>query len=64
MSTTNVPPSYGVSGGPGNEAWRREMSEPPFAASTKILDAVSLWMSASSLAILRSRLEEAMIKFD
>jgi len=56
ISTMYVPPSYGVSGGPGNEARRCDSSEPS-AGSQKILDCVSPWMSASSLAILRRRLE-------
>lgn len=42
MSTTYVPPSYGVSGGPGNEARRCERSAPPFTDSANILDVVSL----------------------
>jgi hypothetical protein len=51
-----VPPSYGVSGGPGKEACRCERSDPS-AASAKILESVSLCISASSFAILRRRLE-------
>ncbi len=57
MSTTYVPPSYGVSGGPGKEACRCERSEPPSAASQNILDWASFWMSANSFATLRSLLD-------
>lgn len=56
MSTMYVPPSYGVSGGPGKEASRCERSE-PFAGSANIFESVSAWISESSLAILRRRLE-------
>lgn len=56
MSTMYVPPSYGVSGGPGNEASRCVRSD-PLADSANILDSVSAWISDSSLAILRRRFE-------
>jgi hypothetical protein len=60
MSTTYVPPSYGVSGGPGNEALRCERSD-PFAGSANIFESVSECISDSSLAIRRTRFEEDIL---
>lgn len=43
-STMYVPPSYGVSGGPGKVALKWERSA-PLAGSQNMLESVSLWMS-------------------
>jgi len=57
ISTTYVPPSYGVSGGPGKEAFRCERSSPLPAGWASIWDWESFWISPSSLIIRRIRLD-------
>jgi len=56
MSTTYLPPAYGVSGGPGKVAFRCVRSSLEPAALASMLEVRSFWMSPSSFAMRRMRL--------
>ena len=53
-----MPPSYGVPGGPLKEPFRCVRSSPLPAGSAFILDRLSEWMSATSFAMRRVRLDD------
>jgi len=58
MSTLYVPPSYGVSGGPGKVACRWVRSLPPFPGSQRMPDSWSVLISVSSFWTRRIRFED------